>query len=87
MIFESFYNNYLVSIICLRSPPQDSLDYQKSALSMYCFLEHSYDFGLKHFKISIVKRVRPVELDREEERLIQKFRTNICGLNRIVVVR
>ena len=65
----------------------ESLDYQKSALSMHCFLEHSSDFELKIFKVGIVKRVRPVDLDREEDKLVNRFRLKIWGLNRIVVVR
>jgi hypothetical protein len=40
-----------------------------------------------HFKLGIVKTVRPIDLDREENKLITKFRTNILGLNRIVVIR
>ena len=64
-----------------------NLDYEKSALSMHCFSKHHSDFTMKHFKLGIVKRVKPSELDREENKLINKFRTNIYGLNRIVVVR
>ncbi|KAL5247374.1 hypothetical protein ACHWQZ_G019296 [Mnemiopsis leidyi] len=65
----------------------ERLLFEKSAMSMHCFLAHKSQFSMELFKLGIVKRVRPVELDREEEKLIQKFRTNICGLNRIVVVR
>ena len=65
----------------------ERLLFEKSALSMHCFLAHKSQFSMEFFKLGIVKRVRPVDLDREEEKLIQKFRTNICGLNRIVVVR
>ena len=54
---------------------------------MHCFSKHRSDFTMKHFKLGIVKRVKPSELDREENKLINKFRTNIYGLNRIVVVR
>ena len=42
---------------------------------------------MKHFKLGFVKKVRPMELDREEDMFINRFRTNIFGLNRIVVVR
>ena len=65
----------------------ERLLFEKSALSMHCFLAHKSQFSMEFFKLGIVKKVRPVDLDREEEKLIQKFRTNICGLNRIVVVR
>jgi hypothetical protein len=61
--------------------------YEKSALSMHCFLKHQSDFNMGHFKLGIVKTVRPIDLDREENKLITKFRTNILGLNRIVVIR
>ena len=62
-------------------------DFEKSALSMHCFLKHKDEFSLNFFKIGIVKKVKPNELDREEDKLINRFRTNIWGLNRIVVVR
>ena len=42
---------------------------------------------MSFYKLGIVKKVKPVDLDREEARLIDKFRTKIWGLNRIVVVR
>lgn len=64
-----------------------SLTFEKSALSMHCYLEHKIDFSMKLFKLGIVKKVRPVVLDREESKLINRYRTNIWGLNRIVVVR
>ena len=38
-------------------------------------------------RLGIVKKVRPVDLDREEDKIVSKFRTKIWGLNRIVVVR
>ena len=63
------------------------LVYEKSALSIHCFLKHHSDFNMGHFKLGIVKKVRPIDLDREENKLITKFRTNIWGLNRIVVIR
>ena len=66
---------------------KSSLVHEESALSMHCFLKHHSDFHMKHFKLGIVKRVRPIDLDREENKLINKFRTNIWGLNRMVVVR
>ena len=63
------------------------MDYEKSALSMHCFLKHHSDFNMLHFKLGIVKKFKPINLDREENKLIMKYRTNIWGLNRIVVVR
>lgn len=64
-----------------------SLLFEKSALSMHCFLAHKEQFDMNLFKLGIVKRVRPVDLDREESKLINSYRTNIWGLNRISVVR
>ena len=61
--------------------------FEKSALPMHCFLAHKSDFSLELFKLGIVKKVRPMELDREEDKLINKYKTNIWGLNRICVVR
>ena len=65
----------------------NALSFEKSALSMHCYLEHKDNFSMKHFKLGIVKKVRPIDLDREENKLINRYRTNIWGLNRIVVVR
>ena len=55
---------------------------------MHCFLAHKSSFSLSFYKLGIVKKVKPLDLDREEARLrlIDKFRTKIWGLNRIVVV-
>ena len=64
-----------------------NLLFEKSALSMHCFLAHKSQFSLEFFKIGIVKKVRPADLNREEEFFINKFRTNVWGLNRIKVVR
>lgn len=61
--------------------------FENSALSMHCYLEHKACFSMEVFKLGIIKQVRPVELNREEECLIQKYRTFISGLNRIKVVR
>ena len=61
--------------------------FEKSALSIHC-MEFHYDFfDIEVFKFGVVKQVKPIELDREEERFIDKFKTNIFGLNRIKVVR
>jgi len=64
-----------------------SLVFEKSALAMHCFLEHKDNFSMSNFKLGIVKKVKPTDLDREETFYINKFRTNIWGLNRISVVR
>ena len=64
-----------------------NLYFEKSALSMHCYLRHRSQFSMSFFKLGIVKKVRPVDLDREEDKIVSKFRTKIWGLNRIVVVR
>ena len=61
--------------------------FEKSALSMHCYLVHKLDFSMELFKLGIVKKVRPLDLDREEDKFINMYRTNVVGLNRIVVVR
>lgn len=61
--------------------------FEQSALSMHCYLVHKENFSMEYFKLGLVNKVRPIELDREESRFINKFRTNIWGLNRIVVTR
>lgn len=64
-----------------------SLTFEKSALSMHAFLCHRENFDMNIFKLGIVKKVSPNYLDREEDFFISRFRTNIFGLNRIVVSR
>ena len=64
-----------------------SLAFEKSALSMHCYLKHRSDFNMNIFKLGIIKKCRPRDLDREEDKLVDKYRTKIWGLNRIVVVR
>ena len=54
---------------------------------MHTFLEHRENFNMNIFKLGIVKKVNPNLLNRQEDFFITKFRTNIYGLNRIVVVR
>ena len=66
-----------------------ALTYEKSALSIHCFLTHKPSFNMSIYKLGIIRKVKPLELDREESRMIDKFRTRIriWGLNRIVVTR
>ena len=63
------------------------LSYTKSALSEHCFHKHSNHFELSVFKIGFVKSCRALDLDREENRFISKFRTDIFGLNRMKVIK
>ena len=64
-----------------------SLSFEKSALSMHAFLSHKDCFSMNIYKLGIVKKVSPMNLDREEDFFIAKFRTNVFGLNRMVVTR
>ena len=65
----------------------DRLKFEQSALSMHCYLKHKTHFTLTTFKVGIVRKVNPMDLDREEERYIFNYRTKVLGLNRIVVTR
>jgi len=65
----------------------DEKAYEKSALSQHCFDCHNDAMTLTNFKVGIVKKCKPCDLDREENRFISKFRTDIWGLNRINVIR
>ena len=49
--------------------------------------EVKYITSMTYFKLGIVKKVRPIDLDREEVKFITRCGTKIWGLNRIVVVR
>ena len=62
-------------------------EYEKSALSVHCFENHPNEFDLKYFNIGFVKSITPNLIDREEDIIIQEYRTHILGLNRIVVRR
>ena len=65
----------------------DERTYEKSALSQHCYNCHMDNMNLNNFNIGIVKVCKAMDLDREENRYISKFRTDIWGLNRIKVVR
>ena len=51
--------------------------FEHSALAMHCYLVHKSSFDMKHFKLGIVKKVRPIDLNRVEDHFINRFRTNI----------
>ena len=55
---------------------------EKSALSMHAKECHIENFSLETFSISVVKKVSPQQLRREEFKFIDKFRTAPLGLNR-----
>ena len=60
--------------------------YEKSALSEHCYDKHRDSFDLKYFKIGIIKACSVSNLDRLEDSMITKYRTNIWGLNRMKVI-
>ena len=59
--------------------------WEKSALSMHAREVHQVDFSLDIFSISVVSKVSPQQLRREEYKYIDKYRTNTLGLNRYKV--
>ena len=65
----------------------EGLTYSKSALSQHRFNEHPNQMSLSLFKLGLVKGCRAIDLDREENRFVSKFRTELFGLNRIKVVQ
>ena len=59
---------------------EDKVD--KSALSMHAKECHMENFSLETFNISVVKKVSPQQLRREEFKFIDKYKTASQGLNR-----
>ena len=55
---------------------------ENSALSMHAREAHGANFNLENFQISIVKKMSPQNIRREEFRFIEKYRTIQLGLNR-----
>ena len=60
----------------------NSDEFEKSALSMHAKDKHPTNMNLKNFKVSIVKKVSPRNIKREEFRYIEKYRTKCFGINR-----
>ena len=60
--------------------------FQKSALSMHSFEEHSSERSIDSFEFSILKRTPALNLHREEFRYIEKLRTKTFGLNHMKVI-
>lgn len=65
----------------------DSEAIGKSALSQHCFEKHPQLFSLSNFRVGIVKACKAIDLDREENRFVTKFRTDIIGINRMKIVK
>ena len=82
-------HSFHVRINCHRSKfvIDKRLIFEQSALSYHSFLAPKDNFSMNNFKLVIVKEVNPLNLDREEQRFINTFKTNIFGLNRMEVVR
>ena len=59
--------------------------WEKSALSMHAREVHQTQFSLDIFSISVISKVSPQCLRREEFKFIDKYRTNSLGLNRYKV--
>ena len=56
--------------------------WDKSALSMHARDVHPSNFSLDIFTVSVVKKVSPQQIRREEFKAIDLYRTNSLGLNR-----
>ena len=50
--------------------------WEKSALSIHAKEIHEINFSLKSFTISVVKKVSPQQIRREEFKFIDKYKTN-----------
>ena len=59
--------------------------FEKSALSMHAKDMHQECFSLDNYLVSVVKKVSPQQLRREEFKFIDKYRTLALGLNRYKV--
>ena len=56
--------------------------WEESALSMHSKTVHAERFSLANFKISLIKKVSPQRIRREEFKYIDKYRTRTRGINR-----
>ena len=56
--------------------------WEKSALSMHTKDLHEQNSSLNNFQISVIKKVSPQQIRREEFRYIEKYTTKQLGLNR-----
>ena len=69
----------------------EELEFEKSALSFHSFNKHRRhdkdSFDLRSFKVGLIRKAPPRELDRVEDYFITIFKTRLIGLNRIAVSR
>ena len=56
--------------------------WEDSALSMHSKSIHDDNFDLSNFKLTIVRKLSPQNIRREEFKHIDKYRTRLWGLNR-----
>ena len=65
-----------------RSCFTDENKWESSALSMHAKSVHPNYFDLSYFKITLLKKISPQRIRREEFKLIDKFKTRTLGINR-----
>ena len=61
---------------------RDSTKSEDSALSLHARKVHGENFDLKNFEISLIKKVSPQRIRRDEFKYIDKYQTRIFGMNR-----
>ena len=65
-----------------RSCFTDDSKWENSALSMHARTVHPNSFSLSDFQITLLKKVSPQRIRREEFKHIDKFKTRTLGINR-----
>ena len=65
-----------------RSCFTDESKWENSALSMHSKTVHPNNFRLSDFEITLLKKISPQRIRREEFKLIDKFKTRTLGINR-----
>ena len=65
----------------------NAVDYKKSDLSIHAMDYHPDHFNMDIYEFAVVREVSPRSLNREEFRVIERFKTNCVGLNRCKVER
>ena len=56
--------------------------WESSALSMHARSVHESQFDLKNFRITLLRKISPQRIRREEFKFIDKYRTRTHGINR-----
>ena len=64
----------------------DSESYSKSALSQHCFNNHSSVMDFLIFKLGFLICCTALDLDKEENRFVTKFRTDVFEIKAIFLV-